>query len=459
MAQALESVDPSTNEPLNSYPVVNQESPEQLDCIVASVHDAFTAWKTLSVAQRVKYLASVAQQLEEEKHGLALLATQEMGKPINEALAEVEKCAWVCRYYTDNAERFLADQQLSSDASNSVVAFEPLGAVLAVMPWNFPYWQVFRFAAPALAAGNTCLLKHASNVSGCALAIERVFHRAGLPENVFRTLLIFSEQVPQVIAHQGVRAVTLTGSVNAGRKVAEAAGKAIKKTVLELGGSDPYLILEDADIELAVEKCVVSRLINSGQSCIGAKRFIVVESQRQAFEQSFVEKMKAITYGDPRDEENDIGPLAKQKLRDDLHQQVEKSIAAGATLLLGGDVPEGPGYYYPPSVLTDVNATCPAYSEELFGPVAAIIPARNEAEAIRIANDSCFGLGAAVFSTDTTRAERVARKLEAGCCFINDFVKSDPRLPFGGIKKSGYGRELSEFGIREFVNVKTIVTA
>ncbi|PYQ21561.1 MAG: succinate-semialdehyde dehydrogenase, partial [Acidobacteria bacterium] len=337
------------------------------------------------------------------------------------------------------------------------VVFEPLGVVLAVMPWNFPLWQVFRFAAPALMAGNPGLLKHASNVSGCALAIERVLHDAGIPPAVFRTLLVGSGRVASIIESAEVAAVTLTGSTPAGRAVGRAAGAALKKTVLELGGSDPYLVLEDADLDLAVESCVASRLINGGQSCIAAKRFIVVESVRKRFEELFVEKMRSKRMGDPLEDGVDLGPQARRDLRDELHGQVEKSVARGARVLLGAVLPAGKGAFYPPSVLADVAPGMPAYDEELFGPVAAIIGVPDEAEAVRVANDTPFGLGAAVFTRDLARGERIAHEeLAAGSCFVNAFVKSDPRLPFGGIRESGYGRELSRFGIREFVNVKTI---
>ena len=383
--------------------------------------------------------------------------TLEMGKPIAQSRAEVEKCAWVCEYYAENAEKFLSDELITTDASKSFVTFQPLGVVLAVMPWNFPFWQVFRFAAPSLMAGNSGILKHASNVSGCALAIEEVFREAGFPKNLFKTILVPSSEMESVIKNEKIKAVTLTGSVPAGKSVAKTAGSVLKKTVMELGGSDPYVILEDADLEMAAETCVNARLINGGQSCIAAKRFIVVEKIYNEFEKLFVEKMKLKKMGDPFDESNDLGPQASVSLRDDLHKQVEKSIKLGAELLLGGKIPEIKGAYYPPTVLSNVKKGMPAYDEELFGPVAAIIKSKDETEAIKIANDTIFGLGAAVFTSDMKRGEKIAKeKLQAGCCFVNAFVKSDPRLPFGGIKESGYGRELSAFGIKEFVNIKTI---
>ena len=383
--------------------------------------------------------------------------TLEMGKPIAQSRAEVEKCAWVCEYYAENAEKFFSDEMIETDASKSFVSFQPLGIVLAVMPWNFPFWQVFRFAAPGLMAGNAGILKHASNVSGCALAIEEVFREAGFPENLFRTILVPSSQMEKVIKNEKIKAVTLTGSVPAGKAVAKTAGSVLKKTVMELGGSDPYVILEDADLEMAADTCVTARFINGGQSCIAAKRFIVVEKVYDEFEKLFIEKMKSKKMGDPIDESNDIGPQASVPLRDELHQQVEKSIKLGAELLLGGKIPELKGAYYPPTVLSNVKKGMPAYDEELFGPVAALIKAKDESEAIKIANDTIFGLGAAVFTGDVARGEKIAKeKLHAGCCFVNAFVKSDPRLPFGGIKESGYGRELSVYGIREFVNIKSI---
>jgi len=346
---------------------------------------------------------------------------------------------------------------VETEASRSFVTFQPLGVVLAVMPWNFPFWQVFRFAAPALMAGNAGVLKHASNVPGCALAIAKIFRQAGFPDHLLQTLLIGSGQVEAVVAHPLVKAVTLTGSTPAGQAVASQAGAMVKKTVLELGGSDPYIILADADVEAAVRTCVASRLINNGQSCIAAKRFIVVESIREPVEARFVAQMRVARMGDPLAEDTTVGPLARHDLRDTLHQQVQVSIAQGAHCLLGGTIPAGQGAFYPPTVLTQVSKGMPAYDEELFGPVAAIIAVRDEAEAIRVANDSPFGLGAAVFTQDIAKGERLAaQELEAGCCCVNTLVQSDPRLPFGGVKASGYGRELSHYGIKEFVNIKTV---
>jgi len=404
-------------------------------------------------------MLAAADRLRRAKESCARLMAEEMGKPIVQGRSEVEKCAWVCDYYAQQAERFLAPEVIATDATNSYVVFQPLGVILAIMPWNFPFWQAFRAAVPALMAGNAVLLKHASNVSGCALAIEALFRDAGLPDGLFSTLLMESRRVGELIAHPLVRGVTLTGSTEAGKAVAAQAGARLKKTVLELGGSDPYLVLDDADLEPTVETCVASRLTNSGQSCIAAKRFLVVESIRRQFEERYVELVRARRVGDPLHEDTQVGPLARRDLRDGLHQQVQRSVRAGARLLIGGAIPDGPGAYYPPTVLTEVRKGMAAFGEETFGPVAAIVPVRDEDEAVRLANDSPFGLGAAVFTADLQRGERIAARLEAGCCVVNASVRSDPRLPFGGVKQSGYGRELSHFGIREFVNVKTVCVA
>lgn len=431
--------------------------PSEVNNIIDLTADAFEKWKETSFSHRSNLMMKAAQVLKAKREEYSELMTLEMGKPISQSKAEVEKCSWVCEYYAGNAETFLKDELIQTDASKSFVTYQPLGTVLAVMPWNFPFWQVFRFAAPGLMAGNAGILKHASNVSGCALAIEEVFREAGFPENIFRTILVPSSQMEAVIKNEKIKAVTLTGSVPAGKAVAKTAGSVLKKTVMELGGSDPYIILEDADLEMASETCVNARLINAGQSCIAAKRFIVVEKVYDEFEKLFVTKMKIKKMGNPFDESNHIGPQASVLLRDELHQQVVKSVELGAKLLLGGEIPETVGAWYPPTVLSNVKKGMPAYDEELFGPVAAIIKVKDENQAIEFANDSIFGLGAAVFTRDYERGEKIAaEKLQAGCCFVNAFVKSDPRLPFGGIKESGYGRELSSFGIREFVNIKTV---
>jgi succinate-semialdehyde dehydrogenase/glutarate-semialdehyde dehydrogenase len=385
---------------------------------------------------------------------------EEMGKPVSAGRAEAEKCAWACDYYADNAEGFLRDERIATDASSSYVACRPLGPVLAIMPWNFPYWQVIRFAAPALMAGNTVLLKHAPNVPGCSRRLTDLFEAAGLPGGCFENLFITERQAGAAIRNRRVRAVTLTGSVGAGRAVARQAGSRIKKTVLELGGSDPYLILEDADLENAAAQCVQSRLINAGQSCIAAKRFIVLASVKDRFVDAVVERMKATRMGDPFDDGTELGPQAREDLRTSLHAQVSGSVEKGARCLTGGSVPDGPGWYYPPTVLDDVRRGMPAYREELFGPVATILTARDRAHAVRLANDTSFGLGAAVFTADVEEGERIARdELNAGCCFVNSFVRSDPRLPFGGIGDSGYGRELGRHGILEFTNIKTVYVA
>ena len=450
----ITSVNPATGQTVREYPVMDATTVRKT---VAAVDRAYKKWRRTSFAERATLMRAAARVLRERAVEFAEFMAVEMGKPVKGGRGEAEKCAWVCDYYADNAAAMLADEPISSDATRSFATFQPIGVILAVMPWNFPFWQVFRFAAPALMAGNTAVLKHASNVPGCAIAIEEVFKQAGFPEDVFRTLLIDNKIAKLVIRNKHVRAVTLTGSTAAGQSVGATSGKALKKCVLELGGSDPYLILEDADLELAAKACVTSRLINSGQSCIAAKRFIVVESVAAEFERLFVERMRAARMGDPLSEESDVGPQARVDLRDELHDQVQRSIAKGARLVLGGQVPEGPGAYYPPTVLADVKKGMAAFDEELFGPVAAIIPVKNERAAIRAANDSVFGLGAAVFTRDSARGERIAAtELEAGCCFVNDFVKSDPRLPFGGVKESGFGRELSHYGIKEFVNIKTV---
>jgi succinate-semialdehyde dehydrogenase / glutarate-semialdehyde dehydrogenase len=450
---ALRSVNPATGETIREYP---ETTPAALHSILLESACAFAGWRRTAFPERAAKMRAAADLLDARKDELALLMAHEMGKPLAQGRSEAEKCAWVCRYYADHAQALLADREAKTDASRSFVAFEPLGPVLAVMPWNFPLWQVFRFAAPALMAGNAGLLKHAANVSGAALAIEAIFKDAGFPPPLFRALLIPSDQVASVIESREVKAVTLTGSTPAGQSVASRAGAVLKKTVLELGGSDPYVVLEDADLDAAAEACAASRLINSGQSCIAAKRFIVVQDVLRAFEERFVERMRARKMGDPLADGTDLGPLARVDLRDSLHEQVERSVAAGARVLLGGAVPDGPGAYYPATVLSDVRKGMAAHDEETFGPVAAVIAAKDEADAVRIANDSPFGLGAAVFTRDPARGERVAREFEAGSCFVNALVRSDPRLPFGGVKESGYGRELADFGIHEFVNIKTV---
>jgi succinate-semialdehyde dehydrogenase/glutarate-semialdehyde dehydrogenase len=449
---AIQSINPVNGEVIQSY------TPDTEDVINAKIEhaqDVWPSWRSTSKAEKSNLLNNAAKVLRERKTDLSLLMALEMGKPLKDGAGEVEKCAAVCEYYAENGESYLKDQLVETDASKSFISFQPLGIVLAIMPWNFPFWQVFRFLAPGLMAGNCGLLKHASNVPGCALAIEAVMLEAGFPKHVFQTLLIDSKATRNVIGHPLVKAVTITGSTAAGMKVAEQAGGLLKKSVLELGGSDPYVVLEDADLELAAEVCAQSRLINNGQSCIAAKRFIVVESIEKEFTERFRAKMAARVTGDPQEEHVDLGPMARLDLRDDLHKQVLDNIKAGAKCILGGTIPQfnGQHAYYTPTILTGVKAGMPAYQDETFGPVAAIISAKDTNDAIRIANDTVFGLGSAVF----TRGERIANyELQAGSCFVNALVKSDPRLPFGGINQSGYGRELGLFGIHEFVNVKTI---
>ena len=450
----LSSINPANNKLLKNYVEMSGEKSTE---IISLADEAFRTWKETSFVHRSQLMKNAANVLRTNSEEYSVLMTAEMGKPIVQSRAEVEKCAWVCDYYAENAERFLADEIVKTDATKSFVSYQPLGVILAIMPWNFPFWQVFRFAAPNLMAGNAGLLKHASNVSGCALAIQDVFIKAGFPENLFRTLLVKSNNVKEIISNRQVQAITLTGSVPAGKSVASLAGSLIKKTVLELGGSDPYVVLEDADLHQAAMSCVTSRLINAGQSCIAAKRFIIVEKVYNEFEKLYLEIMSNKKMGDPLDENNDLGPQASFQLRDELHNQVLRSVDQGAKLILGGKIPDLDGAYYPPTILTEVKPGMAAFDEELFGPVAALIKAKDEDDAINLANKSIFGLGAAVFTRDIKRGELIAKeKLNAGCCFVNDFVKSDPRLPFGGIKESGYGRELSPFGIKEFVNIKSV---
>jgi len=449
----IKSVNPVNGEVINEYPLL---STSEVDRILNKMNEGFHIWKNTSFTRRANLLNTLAQQLRQNKESLAKLISLEMGKVYKESLAEIEKCASLCEYYAENGEEFLSDVTIKTEASHSFVTYQPLGVILGVMPWNFPFWQVFRFAIPTLISGNACVLKHASNVPGSALAIENLFIQAGFPDNTFRTLLITSNDVKQVIEHPAIKAVSLTGSTDAGKNVAAVAGGALKKAVLELGGSDAYIILKDADIDYAASICVKSRLINAGQSCIAAKRFIVEENVYDAFLKKFSDLMQAIKFGDPFAADTDIGPMATHKLRNGLHKQVEISIEKGAGCILGGYEHEE-GSFYPPTILTNVEAGMPAFDEELFGPVAAIIKAKNHVDAIELANKSNFGLGSAIFSKDSKTATDIAKyQIESGCCFVNDFVRSDPRLPFGGIKQSGYGRELGAFGIHEFVNIKTV---
>ncbi len=451
------SINPATGEELARIPAWDED---QLETALAAAAAARPAWAATELAERCARVAAAGALLRERREALARLISLEMGKLYNEALSEVDKCAWVCDYYADQGPAFVADELIESDARRSLVAYQPLGTVLAVMPWNFPLWQVFRFAAPALVAGNTGLLKHASNVPQCAQAIEQIFTDAGLPTGVFTTLMIPASRVEGVIRDPRVAAVTLTGSEPAGRQVAATAGAVLKKSVLELGGSDPFIVLEDAELEEAVAQAVVSRFLNSGQSCIAAKRFILVGTIAEPFLERFKAAVEALQPGDPLLDSTTLAPMARRDLRDELHQQVQESVQQGASLITGGEPLEGPGLeqgaFYAATILDRVEAGMRAYSEELFGPVAICLRADDEEEALRIANDVEFGLGGSVWSGDAARGEALARRLECGCAFVNGMVKSDPRLPFGGIKHSGYGRELSHHGLREFTNAKTL---
>ncbi|PYM52993.1 MAG: succinate-semialdehyde dehydrogenase, partial [Candidatus Rokuibacteriota bacterium] len=443
---SIQSINPATGEILESF---KETSGQELDRILTGAHAAFLQWREVPFARRAQRMREAAQTLRTRRAEYARTMTLEMGKPIVQGEAEVDKCAWVCEYYADHAEAFLAEQPRETEASRSYVRFDPLGPVLAVMPWNFPFWQVFRFAAPALMAGNAGVLKHASNVPRCALAIEEVFREAGFPRGLFSTVLVGSSAVAALIANPRIVAVTLTGGDRAGSKVAEQAGRELKKTVLELGGSDPFIVLADADLAAAARTAAEARLINSGQSCIAAKRFIVVEPVADQFLDRFLDELRSRRMGDPLVRGTQVGPQARLDLRDSLHEQVAESVKRGAQLLLGGEVPAGKGAFYPPTLLAAVDKGMPAFDEETFGPVAAVIRAKDAADAVRLANDSAFGLGASLWTQDRARAERMAAQIEAGSVFVNGVVKSDPRLPFGGIKRSGYGRELSEYGIRE----------
>lgn len=452
----MKSINPYNGELVKEY---SHYSEAETDSILKKVDQDWNEWKTIGIAKRAGYMSRVSDVLLENRDEYAKMMTLEMGKLIKESRAEIEKCALLCRYYAENSTQLLADQEVDAGYSRSIVTFEPIGIVLAVMPWNFAFWQAMRFAVPCLTSGNGAVLKHASNVQGCGLMIEEVFQKAGLPENIFRTLVIPSRQVEGVIKHPLIKGVTLTGSEPAGRSVASTAGKQLKKSVMELGGSDPFIVLEDADIDKAVEVSVASRCLNVGQVCIAAKRFIVVESVADEFTEKHAAKMSALVMGDPMDETTQLAPMARPEFVDDIHGQVEKSVSLGAKLITGGKRIDSTGYFYPPTVLANVKKGMPVYDEETFGPVSAIISVKDETEAVKIANDTEFGLGAAVWTRGLERAERIARQLECGMVYINTMVASNPKLPFGGVKRSGYGRECAEFGLKEFTNVKTICIA
>ncbi|RLM90057.1 NAD-dependent succinate-semialdehyde dehydrogenase [Haloarcula sp. Atlit-7R] len=449
----FETTNPATGERIDTYEPHDDGS---VDAALSAADSAAETWRSRSAEARQELAAELATVLRDRTKRYARLMAEEMGKPVDQGVGEIEKCAWLCDHYAENAAAYLHDERIGSDpGAETYIAYEPLGAVLGVMPWNFPFWQVFRFAVPAVTAGNTALLKHSPTTFGCAAAIESAFRDAGYPDAVFQSLRIEAERVADVVADDRIRAVTLTGSTRAGRAVAETAGRNITKTVLELGGSDPYVVLDDADLDAAVNTAVTARTQNGGQSCIAAKRLLVHTAVYDEFLDRFVDRMEAQTVGDPTSPETDIGPQARADLRSELHEQVEASVAAGATCRCGGDPIDGDGFYYPPTVLTDAPADCPARTEELFGPVATVIEVADEAAAVAVANETDYGLSASVWTEDRKRGRHVAERIDAGAAFVNEMSKSDPRLPFGGVKDSGYGLELSRHGIREFTNAKT----
>jgi succinate-semialdehyde dehydrogenase/glutarate-semialdehyde dehydrogenase len=449
----IATINPATGETVKTFEAI---ADAEIEAKLAKAQQTFESYRRIPFAQKAQWLNAAADLLEGQAADWAKLMTLEMGKPIQGAIAEAKKCAWVCRYYAEQAPHFLADVAVETDASRSFVRYQPLGAILAVMPWNFPFWQVFRFAAPALMAGNVGLLKHASNVPQCALAIADIFREAGFPDGAFQTLLVGSDKVAQIVADDRIKAATLTGSEFAGASLAATAGKAIKKTVLELGGSDPFIVLDSADVESAIATAVTARMLNNGQSCIAAKRFILAEAIADRFEQGLIEKFQSLKIGDPMDATTDVGPLATPDILAELDHQVQQSVQKGARALVGGAPLDRPGNFYPPTILSDIPIGTPAYEEEFFGPVALLFRVAGIDEAIKLANSTPFGLGASAWTADDAERDRLIEELQAGCVFINGLVKSDPRLPFGGIKRSGYGRELSVEGIREFVNIKTV---
>jgi succinate-semialdehyde dehydrogenase/glutarate-semialdehyde dehydrogenase len=449
----IATINPATAQTLRTFDALTTA---EIDLKIERAAAAFQTYRRTPLAERASAMLRAAEILDTEQAAFGRVMTIEMGKVLKAAGEEAAKCAWGCRFYAENAARLLADEPVKSTATESYVRYQPLGPILAVMPWNFPFWQVFRFAAPALMAGNVVLLKHASNVPQCALLIEEIFRRAGFPDGAFQTLLIGSDQVERILGDPRVAGVSLTGSEGAGRQIAGAAGKHIKKAVLELGGSDPYIVMPSADLAAAIETGVKARVVNNGQSCIAAKRFIIAEAVADAFERGFTQKMQALKVGDPLDPATEVGPLATRDVLTDLHDQVHRTVAAGARLLTGGEPLDRPGHYYPPTVLTNIPRDSPARSEEFFGPVASLFRVRDMDEAIRLANETQFGLGSSVWTNDAAERARFADDIEAGQVFVNGMVVSDPRLPFGGIKHSGFGRELGAYGIREFVNVKTV---
>lgn len=447
------SINPATGQTIQSFPTWQSG---EIDAVLSQVASAQTDWAALSFAQRSNCMRNLAKIFRQRSEEYANLITEEMGKLLKEARAEIEKCAVGCQYYADHAQSYLNDEVITSDASRSMVIYQPLGTILCIMPWNFPFWQLIRAAAPAMMAGNAVVLKHASNVPRCALALEEAFRQSGFPAYTFRTLMISAEQAEAVVADKRIAAVTLTGSSAAGRKVAAAAGQHLKKCVLELGGSDPFIVLDDADIASTAQQALIARFQNTGQSCIAAKRFILVDAIADSFVEQFKTLISQLQSGDPKNDATSIAPMARADLRTALHDQVERSLAAGAKLVTGGTFIGTQGAYYAPAILDHVQPGMPAFDEELFGPVAAIVRVKNAEEAIQLANQTDFGLGGSVWTSSAARGEALARKIHAGCVFVNGIVKSDPRLPFGGIKDSGYGRELSYHGIREFMNIKTV---
>lgn len=449
----MKSVNPATEEVIKSF---EPHSDKEIEEIVKKSQEAHLKWKESTISERKVFNIKLKETLTKRKEEIAKLMTEEMGKPISQSYSEIDKCCWALEFYAEKADTFLSPQVVETESQKSYVRFDPLGIVLAVMPWNFPFWQVFRFSAPSVVAGNSALLKHASNVSMCSLAIEEIYAKSGFPENLFRSLLISGEKALDLLKNPLVKAATLTGSEYAGIAVASEAGKNLKKVVLELGGSDPFIVLDDAEIEKAALWAAKARTINNGQSCIAAKRFIIVEDVFEKFKEAFVEEMKKLKVGDPLDPSTDVGPIARKDLLEEVESQVQKSISQGAKLLLGGKRIERKGYFYPPTILDNVTPDMTCFEEEIFAPVAPLIKAKNEEDAVFLANHTRFGLGASVWTRDLQKAEKIASEIEAGTIFINGIVKSDPRLPFGGVKASGFGRELSYFGIREFVNIKSV---